>query len=403
MTRPPKLSRRLFVLAVSLVAWSVVAEILLRRFYPIGALYFQPDAQRYYKPLERARTVNLPIPGSGAPQVVWSFNSQGFRGDELEPKSPPVRRIAVYGDSFVHARETRLEDTFVERLEQELARGGRRVETVNAGVIGYGPDQSMLRFESEVDWLAPDVVVLAICTHNDFRELALTQLFRVGPDGALVESYSTGDPGYVERHRAYLAKQERQRENTSSFALVRLVKHVLGLAPVGATPEATDQTLLASEIRDWRLSSASIARAAAEPPPDPKTLVDAPPDKAGSIDLARKELALLTRVLARFRDRCAAREIPFVLVAIPCKFDLVDFPSLELGEPPADYRASTMTDTCVRVAEDLGIPCLDLFAPFQERGGGAMFLGGSDTHWSPAGQAEAARLLAAFLVTRGVL
>jgi hypothetical protein len=398
VTRSHTLRRRLLVLAVSLLAWSIVTELLLRRFYPIGALYFQPDAQRYYKPLEGARTVNLPIPGSGAPQVVWSFNSQGFRGVELAPKSAGARRIAVYGDSFVHARETRLPETFVARLSDELAKDGRRAETVNAGVIGYGPDQSLLRFESEAEWLAPDVVVLAICTHNDFRELALTQLFRVGPDGALVEAYSTGDPGYVERHRAYVEKQERQKANTSSFALVRLVKHVLGLAPIGATPEATDTKLLANEIRDWRASSASFARAGAEPPPDPTTLVDAPPDKAGSIDLARKELALFTRVLARFRDGCAARKVPFVVVAIPCKFDLVDFASLDLGEPPADYRASTMTDTVARAAKELGIPCLDLYAPFRERGGSAMFLGGSDTHWSPAGQACAAGLLADFLV-----
>ncbi len=404
MTRSRKLLRRSAVLFVSICAWSLVAEFALRRWYPIDALYFQVDTQRYYKPLEGARTVNLPIPGSGAPQVVWNFNSQGFRGDELAPKSPDVRRIAVYGDSFVHARETRLPETFVVRLADELARAGRRVETVNAGVIGYGPDQSMLRFESEADWLAPDVVVFAICSHNDFRELALTRLLRVGKGGALVESFRSSDPEYVERFQRYAEKQERQKARTSKFALARLVRHVAGLAPQEATPAARDQTLLANEIRDWRLSSAAIARAGSEPPPDPSTLIDAPPNDPGSIELARTELALFARVLARFRDDCKARGIPFVVVAIPCKFDVVDDPTLAtLGAPPPEYRPSTMTDTSARVAKELGIPCLDLFEPFRVRGGRELFLGGSDTHWSPAGQSFAAELLARFLVSQRVL
>lgn len=407
MTRSHKILRRLAILLVSLCVWSLVAEIALRRWYPIDALYFQLDAQRYYKPLEGARTVNLPIPGSGAPQVVWNFNSQGFRGDELVPKSPKskgVKRIALYGDSFVHARETRLPETFVVRLSAEFARSGHAVETINAGVIGYGPDQSLLRFQSEVEWLRPDVVVFAICTHNDFRELALTRLFRVGPDGALVEAFRNGDPDYAERYRLYAEKHERQLAATSRFALVRLARHVLGMAPMGATPAARDRTLLANEIRDWRASSAAIARAGAEDPPDPKSLKNAPPDEPGSLDLARTELALFKRVMMRFRSVCEAHGTPFVVVAIPCKFDLVDDPDLPL-DPKAspDYRPRTMTDTCARIAKECGIPCLDLFEPFQSRGARELYLGGSDTHWSPRGQALAAELLSEFLVKRGLL
>ena len=43
-------------------------------------------------------------------------------------------RVVVYGDSFVQAEFSRLEDTFAERLKARLVgRFGREIEVVNAG------------------------------------------------------------------------------------------------------------------------------------------------------------------------------------------------------------------------------------------------------------------------------
>jgi len=70
------------------------------------------------------------------------------------------------------------EDTFAERLRHHLDEKGREVETVNAGVTGYGPDQTLLRFSGEAEWLESDLVVLVLCTHNDLGDLVRNKLIR---------------------------------------------------------------------------------------------------------------------------------------------------------------------------------------------------------------------------------
>jgi hypothetical protein len=67
------------------------------------------------------------------------INSHGLRDVEHEYAKPAgVYRVLVLGDSFIEAMHVPLEATFGRRLESELAKTGRRVEVVSAGVSGYG-------------------------------------------------------------------------------------------------------------------------------------------------------------------------------------------------------------------------------------------------------------------------
>ena len=98
----------------------------------------------------------------------------GFRGDlDLDRDRESTARLLVLGDSFVMAENVPLEGTFVRQLAFELERGlGCEVEGVNAGRSGYGPDQSLLLLEREIDTVAPDVIVCVLCAHNDVGDLA---------------------------------------------------------------------------------------------------------------------------------------------------------------------------------------------------------------------------------------
>src|SRR5439155_6628510 len=64
----------------------------------------------------------------------------------------------------------------------------QRIEVINAGVDGFGPDQSLLRFEQEVDVYQPDIVVFHIFADNDFGDIIRNRLFDVDPSGALVKT-----------------------------------------------------------------------------------------------------------------------------------------------------------------------------------------------------------------------
>ena len=70
--------------------------------------------------------------------------------------------------------------TFVRDVARDLSSSLKKnVETINAGVIGYGPDQELLRMRRDVPRLSPDVLVEAVFADNDYGDLMRDKLFKV--------------------------------------------------------------------------------------------------------------------------------------------------------------------------------------------------------------------------------
>ena len=123
-----------------------------------------------------------------------SINSLGLRGPEPDPFPDGGYRILVLGDSLVAAFEVKYQDTFVARLQKKLdARFEFPVQTVNAGVRGYGTDQSYLWYRERGRSLAPDMVLFLHSFNDPENNITLHRLRRPfgkgalapGPDGAL--------------------------------------------------------------------------------------------------------------------------------------------------------------------------------------------------------------------------
>lgn len=98
------------------------------------------------------------------------FNTQGLRGPEVAvPKPANTFRALVLGDSVVEGAQVAEDVTMAARLRTELAAqaGGRRVETVNAGVAGFGTGQQLLFLEREGLAYQPDLIVLVVTIAND--------------------------------------------------------------------------------------------------------------------------------------------------------------------------------------------------------------------------------------------
>ncbi|MFP3899388.1 MAG: SGNH/GDSL hydrolase family protein [Acidimicrobiia bacterium] len=88
------------------------------------------------------------------------INSLGLRGPELAPVPPRGLRVLVLGDSWVAGFEVDEDRTYTSRLERELTdRLGVPVQVVNAGVRGYGTDQSLLLYRERLRDLDPDLVI----------------------------------------------------------------------------------------------------------------------------------------------------------------------------------------------------------------------------------------------------
>ena len=101
----------------------------------------------------------------------WAHtNAQGMRGSAVSiARTPGVPRIMIVGgsttfDSFVRGDEK----TWPAQLQSELTRlrGGHEVEVINAGVPGYRLVDNIIRLQTELYRLRPDVIVFYE-SHND--------------------------------------------------------------------------------------------------------------------------------------------------------------------------------------------------------------------------------------------
>lgn len=95
------------------------------------------------------------------------INSKGLREREIPYAKPQgVTRVLVLGDSSVVGFEVPEEAVFTRVAEARLRERGHAVEFINAGVRGYGTDQSLLFLEDEGLRYAPDLVLYK-WTDND--------------------------------------------------------------------------------------------------------------------------------------------------------------------------------------------------------------------------------------------
>jgi hypothetical protein len=102
------------------------------------------------------------------------INHDGFRGPNYARDKPPgVVRVAVLGDSYVEAMQVEEHQTFTAIIARLLddcpSLKGRKVQSLNFGVDGYGTAQELFTLRDKVWTYHPDIVVLAIFLGNDIR------------------------------------------------------------------------------------------------------------------------------------------------------------------------------------------------------------------------------------------
>jgi hypothetical protein len=122
-----------------------------------------------------------------------TINSQGLRGPEVRNKSEIHRRILVLGDSIVAGFEVQYEDLFTtllgEYLTQELQ---KPVEIINAGVRGYGTDQSYLYYRTKGYQLKSDIVIFNYSVNDPRDNVTLHRMRRPFGKGVFVPRESNG-------------------------------------------------------------------------------------------------------------------------------------------------------------------------------------------------------------------
>lgn len=100
--------------------------------------------------------------------ITVHFNSQGFIGNELGPKSADKVRVLGLGDSITEALYLAQNDRYLDLAASLLSRKlNREVEVINAAVGGYNTQQELELLKTKGINTRPDLVILGLCL-NDF-------------------------------------------------------------------------------------------------------------------------------------------------------------------------------------------------------------------------------------------
>lgn len=328
----------------SLAGAGLAAEVMLRvSDHPFSKPHV--DYAAWYRPSEQYGHELVPgFEGFGPLNVPIRINELGFRDGKHAPEKPPdVVRILGLGDSFLFGWGVPEDQTFLRLLERRLSdRTGRRIETINAGVPGWGLNQYYIYLALMGRQLAPDLVVLAYFVDDLNGPLEE----RLAPD---------------------LQYQRGLQYKGGIFHRSRLVNFMKSLSH-----------LVREKNRPARVGYLhDLDRRREEWSKRPNYLM-----VSGDPDEQRRHVELLSRHLARVKERADATQATLVLMLIP---DIS-----QLRHPEVQQINRILVDTCRR----LGIPFLDMTPIFEQADDpGRFYLWPRDPHTNAAGHAEMAAAL----------
>jgi hypothetical protein len=128
---------------------------------------FRPDADLGWTPLPELDLVRKNANGE-----LWhvTTDAEGIRGPSAWGDDHQTR-LLVLGDSFAFGEGVDLADRFDALLQERMP----HLSIVNLGVMGYGPDQELIRARSWKRTLRRGDAMLLLTYGNDFYDLARTR------------------------------------------------------------------------------------------------------------------------------------------------------------------------------------------------------------------------------------
>ena len=382
----------LLALASLLVALTAAEWFARGRQANARTRVFAIDEERIYAPVPDVRKtfVRPRVDGDPLP-IVLRFDERGYRSGEDDQGDAPEKRVLIYGDSYVEARYVPFEETFGARLAEELGPG---VRTCNAGVTGYGPDQSYLRLLEELPKSEADAVVFVLFAGNDYGDLLRNKLFRIDDEGVLRRN----EPVLTDALRESFAAP-------GGLALPSLWRkppktlHAIGEPPTSESVQRViDRALIscAEEYEEYVLEGDDIVRHPFRDRYDADVSLDP------EADSTHYKLRLMEALLEAVFEAARANETPLLFVFVPHVLDVCpEDVRVDRARYPL-YQPASKTDHLRAMTERIGAPALDLFGPFAERCEDQLYYRVVDDHWNAKGQALAAELCAKALTDLGL-
>lgn len=354
--------------------------------------FLQSDALLGYSIKSGVRAEFQRTPVNGGERIHWHSNSYGYRGDE--PMASPAYRVVVYGDSNIQGVFSSDDNTFAEQLERLLSSAGRpRLEAINAGVVGYGPDHYLLAFERDLARLRPDVAIFTIFADNDLGDPIRHRLLELR-GGEL----STRSDRFIYPE---LPIGQRLSRSVSELLLTRTLLGVLErLAPTHDASDATTESssgnadpsaayLTSLNAMVAEAHGLYLTRAPTYARVDHYDIDVAVSPASATAEL---KLAILRAILRRAQRRATEERVKLLVVIIPSRIDMTTHDVLSyrsLIRFPM-YRQDRLTGVIESLCVDEGVDVLNLFPIFSASDPASLYFKGSDNHWNDKGQHLAA-------------
>lgn len=381
------LGESLLVAAITLALIAGLLELGLRLFVPQVSPEMQSEALRGFYVAD-PQTVYRNAPNARASfrlaeaSVTFATNGQGLReSGDVGPPAQGVIRLLCIGDSFTFGWAVEANQAYPYLLNGSKAADGTRIQSINAGVNGYGTDNEAA-WLGEYGWaLQPKIVLVAFFVGNDVRDDALgMNKTRVDSTGNLVPTDPnempdtaiplTGSAGPLGAAKNWLAR--------NSYAYVFLRRIANDLFAQKAQPKVRQPNLYDTA---------------------PIYFKSEPADLQAGWDKA-------TISLDRMRAEAAARGATLVLVAIPAREQVEDNYWQQMkqafGLSEAQLNRDLPQSKLAAWSQRTATPYIDLLPGFRAAPENTPLYYGQDPHWNPAGHAMAARLIKEGLVKLGL-
>ncbi len=326
---------------------------------------------------------------NGGDSICWRSNSDGFRGEEL--KENPDFRIIVYGDSNIQARFSSLENTFCFKLQSLLMeKSDMDVEVINAGIIGHGPDQYLLRFKEHFSLYQPDLAIFHVFADNDYGNAIRNRLLEVDSTGRLALTF------HENVHDCLLPGQTESKER---LLLVKAAKRVKGKINQTLNPKSTETVIsfleqsCAQDYANYKNGGPLCRR-----PNTSHYDIDLATNPQGLASQAK--LVLMEAIIKEAKEFAASQGAVFMVQIHPSSIDLtgnyrwVDCTDLSRF---AHYKPDNLTRFLESICQRHQISHVNFFHVFKQHDPNRLFFRHDDNHWNDEGQALAAKVSADFI------
>lgn len=310
---------------------------------------------------------------NGGGTVLWQTNSFGFRGNEIGGKTGI--RIIVYGDSNIQARFTGNDNTYTAVLQDILSAKYKSIEVINAGLLGSGPDQSLIRLVHDIDVINPDIVIFHVFADNDYGDIIRNRLFKLTPNGKLAKT----------KHRITKDLAITPREDTfiNWFNSLLLIRSIAKLASI-SLDNVVNKLQQQSEI-EFDVYRQNMPRQISHFSDHYDIDIAIDPESATS----RIKIALMENILIEAERVVCSKERTFLVVIQPSVYDL----ALDIASKYPSYNKHNLTQPLKKICKKNKLNCIHLIDTFLLNDPGSLYRK-NDNHWNDKGQRASAEVTA---------